>query len=264
MTKCCFKTLLISVVFTVGVNADNTLKKSAAALQQASFVLTNYAEGKVGYGELQKASTNIEATWDSFVQYQGVDHPLAQDLSLIHARSVTAAKKKEKIVSAWQIALNKLPFATKSGRKVSLYLEAANAATFAENYKVAENYFSLARSLAVMRSENADKAQLYMRLHELKATGSAMQWRPLRDALSDLRKYSESFALWSLPRLEALLGEAELRVQLQPNEEKKRTDLAELKAQLVLSEKGLGGGIPGKQLTRLRSLYYVLEDHWQL
>lgn len=246
------------------IAVENDLKKSAATLHQVAFVMANYSRGNATRADLRKAEGKVEQTWEDFVKYLGATHPLAKQLSLVRARTLTAAGRKKKIVPAWKGALQRLPISLAKARRVNLYTEAANAAAMAGDFNAAESFYGVARSLAVMGSKNKEKAQLYMRLHELKATGVGMQWRPLRDALSDLRKVSEHFVLWSVPRVDAILGEAEIRVALQPNRKEKRTDLGELKAQLILAQKGMDNGMPAQQLKRMRSLFYVLEDHWHL
>ncbi|MFC3051077.1 hypothetical protein [Kordiimonas pumila] len=260
--------LLLAIMAGKAVFAESDeerfARNSIASLQLASQVLSYYGPVKDDKSELVKGEPVIEGAWQSFLAYQGREHPMAHDLALVRARSVTASNIKSKIVPAWNDAVQGLPPSIVPAQRISLYLEAANASTQAQDYKSAGKYYSLARTLAILDSSNADKAQLYMRLHELKSIGVAMDWRPLRDALSDLRKYSEQFALWTIPRLDALLGEAEIRVELQPDVPEKRTDLAELKANIELSEKGMGGAIPPAQLARLRSLFYVLEDRWEL
>ncbi|MBV1900732.1 MAG: hypothetical protein KUG56_03565, partial [Kordiimonadaceae bacterium] len=232
---------------------ETNLKKSAATFHKIAFVMANYSRGKATQEDLRKAEGKVEDTWNDLVKYMGVSHPLAKRLSLIRARTLTAAGRDKKIVSAWKDALRRLPKKLPRSRRINLYTEAANAAAVAGDFRAAESFYGVARSLAVMRSRNKEKAQLYMRLHELRSTGVGMEWRPLRDALSDLRKASEHFALWSIPRVDALLGEAEIRVAYQPNMKEKRTDLGELKAQLILAQKGMEEGMPEKQLKRMRS-----------
>ncbi|MEX0299950.1 MAG: hypothetical protein AB3N28_12840 [Kordiimonas sp.] len=257
----------VTVIATVPALSDvrSDLKKSAAALQKASFVLTSYRQGQVEPTQLAKAEDTIEKTWQEFAKTLGTKHPFAKDLAFIRARSVTAAKSRKKIVPAWKDALKQIPRQASKANRINLYMEAGYAAAVAKNYQVAEQYFGYARSLAVAEGGDKDRVQLYLRLNELKTTGEGMEWRPLRDALSDFRKASEAaFNLWTVPRLDALIGEAEIRVSHQPQDDDKRTDLAELKARILLAEKNINDDIPPSQLKRLRSLMYILEDYWQL
>lgn len=265
MLKLSLKSLLLASFIAVPAVAEVDLKKQAAAMQKAAYVLTNFKQRQTDKRALAKAEGKIEQAWREFVAHLGTKHAFAKDLAFIHARSVTAAKSKKKIIPAWKAALKQIPRKATRATRINLYMEAGYAAAVADRYDAAEQYFGYARSLAVAQ-EGADKerAQLYMRLNELKTTGRGMEWRPLRDALSDFRKASEFFNMWSVPRLDALIGEAEIRVAFQPNYEEKRTDLAELKAKIILMQKNLDTDIPPDQLKRLRNLMYVLEDHWQL
>lgn len=240
------------------------LLKSAASFQQASYVMDSYRKNSGNVKQLKKLEPAVDKAWHDFNQYQEKRHALKDDLALVRARTYTAGGNVEKIVPAWKDAIGNLPLSTETARRVSLYLEAAGAAAYVKDYKTSEQFFAAARIMAISGGENDDKRQLYMRLNELKTIGPGMEWRPLRDSLSDMRKYSEIFSLWSIPRLDALLGEAELRVSLQPAAPEKREDLSQLKAKIMLAEKGMGANIPPHQLSRVRSLYYVLEDHWKL
>ncbi|MBL4639985.1 MAG: hypothetical protein JKY57_05595 [Kordiimonadaceae bacterium] len=258
----CATALLLGGGGTLAKDVD--LAKEAANMQQVSFIMTNYGPGRATRKEMRSAEKKVERTWADFVEIQGENHALTRPLSLIRARTLTAAKRTKKIVPAWQGALRRLPARATAGRRVNLYIEAANAAASVGKFREAQAFYAVARSLEVLKSKNKEKSQLYFRLHELKSVSVGMQWRPLRDALSDLRKSSEHFVLWSVPRVDALLGEAEIRVAHQPNHKEKRADLGELKAQLILAEKGMNTGMPAAQLKRMRELFYVLEDYWRL
>ncbi len=267
------KNLLLSalvalpLVFSVPVFSDvrSDLKKSAAVLQKAAFVLTTYRQGQADQRSLARAEGNIEKSWQNFAKTFGTKHPLAKDLAFIRARAVTAAKNRKKIVLAWKDALAQIPSNASNASRVNLYMEAGYAAASAKDYRVAEQYFGYARSLAAAEGGDKERVQLYLRMNELKTTGAGMEWRPLRDALFDLRQASEAaFNLWTVPRLDALLGEAEIRVSHQPEDPEKRTDLAQLKAKIILAQKNLDDDIPPTQLKRLRSLMYILEDYWKL
>lgn len=266
-----FRTALKYMLLTAFISSPSfaefdkgKLKKQAAAMQEAAFVLTNFRQGQVEQAKLARAESKIEKTWQDFTKVLSANHPFTKDLAFIRARSATAAKKRKKIVPAWKDALKQIPANTSRAARVNLYMEAGYAAAVAKDFQVAEQYFGYARSLAVQEGDK-ERVQLYLRLNELKTTGEGMEWRPLRDALSDFRKASEAaFNLWTVPRLDALIGEAEVRVAYQPQDDDKRTDLAELKARIVLAQKNLNDDIPAAQLKRLRSLMYLLEDHWQL
>lgn len=260
---------LIAMAFVYGEPAfsdvQSDLKKSAAVLQKAAFVLTNYKQGQVDQRTLARAEKDIEKTWRGVNQTLGSNHVFAKDLAFIRARAVTAAKSRKKIVPAWKDALAKISWKASNPTRINLYMEAGYAAASAKDYRVAEQYFGYARSLAAAEGGDKERVQLYLRMNELKTTGVGMEWRPLRDALFDLRQASEAaFNLWTVPRLDALLGEVEIRVSHQPENPEKRTDLAQLKAKIILAQKNLDNDIPPTQLKRLRSLMYILEDYWKL
>lgn len=240
------------------INYNNDL------LQRTSLVINDYRKNAGNVQELKAMQATVDRTWQDFNAHIGNNSALRDDLALVRARTYTANRMGQEVVPAWKEAIKSLPRNTATARRVSLYLEAAGAAAHVKDYKSSEQFFAVARTLAVSGNKNTDKVQLYMRMNELKTTAPGMKWRPLRDSLSDLRKYAELFSLWSIPRLDALLGEAELRVYYQPQTPEKREDLSELKAKIVLAEKGMGTNIPPHQLSRVRSLYYTLEDHWKL
>jgi len=245
--------------------AASDKEKAAAVLTQTTALLKQYSSLH-DPALLQKLDREIENTWAQFTYYYGTKHLLSDDLALLRARSASAAKRGKVVADHWRQAIKLLPYKTAGSRRLGLYAEAANASTAVEDFRAAEQFFAAARSLASVRGENADKAALYLRLHELKTTGQAMEWRQLNDNLLDMRKYSEAFVMWSIPRLDALLAEAEIRLEMQPNDndKKKRIILGDLKAQIELAQKGMNGSLPPMHKARIRALFYALEDNFQL
>jgi len=125
------------------------MAKEVANMQQVSFVMANYGPGRATRKEMRSAEKKVESTWADFVEIQGANHPLAKPLSLIRARTLTAAKRTKKIVPAWQGALRRLPAKTTPGRRVNLYIEAANAAASVGKFQEAQSFYAVARSLEV-------------------------------------------------------------------------------------------------------------------
>jgi len=244
--------------------ADTPEEKAAAVLAQTTALMVKHNSTR-DPALLQKLERQVETTWSEFTKYYGKKHVLAANFALLRARSATAAKRSNSVADRWRQAIKLLPAGTNGSRRLGLYAEAANAATTVKDFRAAEQFFAAARSFASVRGEDADKARLYLRLHELKTTGEGMGWRQLNDSLLDLRKYSEAFVMWSIPRLDALLGEAEIRLELQPNtDDKKRKTLGDLKAKIELVQKGMNGAVPPMHTARIRSLFYALEDHFKL
>ncbi|MCK0071037.1 hypothetical protein [Kordiimonas laminariae] len=255
--------ILLSICISWGVSADKDKEKSIEALNVVTELVVQHS-GENNPVTLKKLSTDIERAWREFGKYYPDDHILMARFSLLRARSLYASGKLQKAVAAWQFALQSQPPGTEPSIRIQLLTEAASASTEAGSFEKAAEYFAASRAVAVQRGKEVAHSQLYLRLKELDTIGQGLEWRRLNDALLDLRKFSQQFVIWSSPRLDALLGEAELRFQLQPNTDEKRLDLAALKAQIELSQKGLGDNIGPMQLERLRTLFYALEDHWQL
>jgi len=258
--------LIVAVLLGVSFStlAATPEEKKAEALQEASGLVSEYG-GTRDPATLQKLDGYIQRTWERFTSFYGTKNELASEFALLRARSTSAAKRKSTVAENWKLAIRLLPISTSGSKRLNYYTQAANAATEVKDFRAAEQFFAAARNFAVVRGENADKARLYMRIHELKTTGEGMEWRRLNDSLLDMRKYSEGFVLWSIPRLDALLGEAEIRFSMQPNKgDEKRKMLGDLKAQILLAQKGMNGAVPPMHVERIRTLFYALEDHLDL
>ncbi|PCI64475.1 MAG: hypothetical protein COB37_01270 [Kordiimonadales bacterium] len=240
-------------------------KEHAASVLTAAEMLTGRFNAMTDPKTLKAEHRKIEAAWQAFRKLYGTKHDLSAQFALLRARSASASRANKKIAEVWRTAIQLQPIGMSGSRRLGLFTEAANATTDAKDYRSAERFFAAARSMASVRGENADKARLYLRIHELRTTGQAMEWRRLNDNLKDLRRFSEAFVMWSIPRLDALLGEAEIRLSFQPNDgSDKRNVLGDLKARIELAQKGMNGAVPPVQLARIRSLFYALEDHFQL
>jgi len=239
-------------------------EKRAVALQEAKQLVDQYG-GSSDPITLQKLDSYIERTWLVYTHYFGTETKLARKFSLLRAKSATAAKRKTGVAESWRQAIRLLPLSTTGQRRLSFYTQAANASTVVKDYKAAEQFFAAARVFTASRGKEADRSKLYLRIQELRTTGEGMEWRRLNDSLLDLRKFSEKFVSWSIPYLDALLGEAEIRLAMQPNKgAEKREDLGALKARIILVQKGMNGAVPPSQVDRIRTLFYALEDHFQL
>lgn len=252
----------VFLVMANPLSAEEKIEKSVAALNVASEIIIKYAD-ELNPDVLKKASSIIEKSWAEFGKYYPEDHILMARFSLLRARSLYAAGRLQKAVAAWQFALQHQGF-VEPNLRIQLLTEAAAVSGKAGAYKKASEYFAASRVLVGVNNKSADHARLYLRMKELQVTGKGLEWRRLRDALLDVRKFSEKFVTWSGPRMDALLNEAELRFSYQPNLPEKRDDLAALKIQIELAHKGLGENIQPAQLERMRSLFYALEDYFRL
>lgn len=205
----------------------------------------------------------LEKNWQMFIQLYGEQHVDVPEYAMIRARVASAAKAKKTVVEAWHTALRHLKADTPQNR-LNLNIEAAQAASAVGDYSAAEQFFAAARSFAFTRGDDSDRARLFMRIRELSVLGGAMSWRNLKDALYDMRKFAETFPMWTVQRLEASVAEAELRLRFQPNSKEKRLDLSKLKAEIELTMQGMEGSVPGNYIARVRSLNYALEDYYRL
>lgn len=70
--------------------------------------------------------------------------------------------------------------------------------------------------------------------------------------------------MWTLPRLDALLSETEIRVLYEPEVDEKRVNLADLQSKIELMMKGMGHTLSPTYVDRVRELYYSLEDKYKL
>ena len=249
---------------TMAVTAATPEEKKAAVLNEAQALVSRYGNERDPV-QLQQLDNYIERTWNNFVVLYGTKSKLASDFAMLRARSASAAVRKNGVSEAWKQAIKLLSVKTPGSRRLSFYTQAANASSAAKEYRAAEQFFAAARVFAVTRGENTDKARLYLRLQELKTTAEGMEWRRLNDSLLDMRLFSEGFVSWSIPRLDALLGEAEIRLAMQPeSDSEKREMLGDLKAKIILVQKGMEGAVPPSHLDRIRTLFYALEDHYKL
>lgn len=238
-------------------------KEAQKAFNNAQYVITQYRDTHDDK-KLFKADRLIEKVWRDLKHYYGTTTELSPDLALIRARSASSRKDKERVTEAWETALSLQPADLPLARRLSLNIAAANATGSSGDVQSSTQYFAAARTYAFSRDKNAKELQLRLRLQELKLVGASFPWRRLNDSLLDMRNFSEGFAMWTLPRLEALLGEAELRLSLEPEAENKRINLAELKAKIILLTKGMDGNIPPQYIERVRNFYYAIEDNYDL
>ena len=239
-------------------------EKKEEVLQQARELVKHYG-GTSDPKLLAQLNGQIERTWQNFTQTFGTNSELASKFAYMRAKSATAAKRKESVSNNWRQAIKLLPASTKGARRLAFYTQAANASASVKDFDAAFQFFAAARVYASVRGDKADKTKLYLKIQELKTAGEGMEWRRLNDSLLDMRKYAEQFVSWSIPHLDALLGETEVRLLVQPDHgTEKREMLGALKAKIVLVQKGMNGAIPPMQVDRIRTLFYALEDNYDL
>ncbi len=256
--------IVVMLAFHSASFAATPEEKKAEVLLNAQALVEKFG-GSRDPASLKRINSQIEHSWENYTKLYGTRNPLAIKLALLRARSATAAKQKKRVAANWRTAIKLLPVRTKGAQRLIYYTQAANASADVRDYKAAEQFFAAAQIFAVVRGSNADKSRLYLRLQELKTAGDGMEWRRLNDSLLDMRKFSENFVMWSIPRLDALLGEAEIRLVRQPNDDKdKRMMLGDLKARIQLVQKGMNGSVPPIQVDRIRTLFYALEDNFGL
>jgi len=253
---------LLMMSFSSSVLADQQ-ERAAAALDYASRITVAYRnsnDNKV----LFNADRAIERAFTDLVYYHGSNTDLARDLALIRAKSATSRNDKSRVTQAWQLALELQPTNLPAARRLSLNVQAANATAKIGNIRASTQYFAAARTYAFSKDRDTKSLQLQLRLQELRALGQQMGWRRLRDNLLDMRRFSEGFSMWTLPRLEALISETEIRVLYEPENAEKRTNLADLRSKIELMIKGMGNTLQPTQINRVRNLYYTLEDNYAL
>jgi len=238
-------------------------ERAAAALDYASRVAVAYRDSNDDK-MLFNADRAIERAFTDLVHYHGTNTVLARDLALIRAKSATSRNDKSRVAQAWQLALKLQPINLPAVQRLSLNVQAANAAAKVGDIGAATQYFAAARTYAFSKDRDTKSLQLRLRLQELRALGQQMEWRRLRDNLLDMRRFSEGFSMWTLPRFDALISEAEIRILYQPELEEKRVSLAELRSKIELMTKGMGNTLQPAQIDRVRNLYYTLEDNYQL
>ena len=255
--------IAVSVIFSVHAFAATDEEKAEIALHNAEAVVAEFAyvqDERV----LKDRYRDIDRVWQELTRYHEDVSALRPQFSLILARAATAAHDRRRVVPLWAEAIT-LNAAQMPGGLMGLNIEAAHAAASVGEYEQAAQFFAAARAYAFTRGDQQDATRLQLRVQELQVLGAHMQWRDLNDALLDLREYSQSFPMWTLPRLEAILSEAEVRLEVQPEGREKRAELSELKAQIILMQKGMGRDyLPASFIGRIRTLFYALEDNYKL
>ncbi len=259
-------------VMAVFLGASLTIAPSALAdRQEQATAAYNYAQAVIK----QYRSTNddqtlfnadriIERAWRELTFFYGLDNELARDLSLIRAKSATSRRDKSRVTGAWQTVLKLQPKNLPQARRMALNIQAANATARVGDIRSSRQYFAAARTYAFSPDRDTKQLQLQLRIQELKALGAQMEWRRLRDNLLDMRIFSEGFSLWTIPRLEALVSEAEIRYSLEPESEEKRSNLRDLKTKIELMMKGMGHILTPRYVNRVRDFYYAIEDSYDL
>lgn len=261
-----FQYLIITSVLllfsSLSVSADRQ-ERAEAAFQYASRV--NLAYQHINDSKkLFDADRSVETAFRDLVYYYGTNNDLARDLALIRAKTSSSRKDKSRVSNAWSLALELQPSDLAPEKRLTLNIMAANATASVGDIKTSTQYFAAARSYAFAKDRDARALQLQLRIQELRSLGQQMTWRRLRDNLSDMRRFSEGFSMWTVPRLDALVSEAEVRFLYQPETEEKRADLAGLKSKIELMMKGMGHSLMPAHIDRVRNLYYTLEDNYQL
>ena len=254
--------LMMSCAAFAPVHADRQ-ERAQKAFKNAQCIVAQYGN-TLDEKELFEADRLIESTWRDLVYYYGTKTVISPQLALIRARSASSRNDSSRVAGAWKMALGLQPLDLPVATRLTLNIAAANATGKAGNIQAATRYFAAARTYAFSQDKEAKVLQLRLRLQELKLIGAEFSWRKLNDSLHDMRNFSEGFAMWTLPRLDALLGEAELRLSLQPEHAEKRENLADLKAKIILLTKGMDGNLPADYVERVRNFYYTIEDNYAL
>lgn len=257
-----FAAVLIAGLLPAAVSAKTDEEKKAEVGVEAITIIEKLRLVREP-DTLAAAYPVIEKNWQRFIPLYGDTNPNVAEYSLIRARAAAAAKSRKTVVEAWHTALRYLKADTPQNR-LNLNIEAAQAAADIGDFASAEQFFAAARSFAFVRGDDSQRARLFMRIRELSVLGGSMTWRNLKDALYDMRKFSETFPMWTVQRLEAAVAEAELRLRFQPHSRDKRLDLSKLKAEIELIMQGMDGIVPGNYIARVRALNYALEDYYKL
>ncbi|WP_417448945.1 hypothetical protein [Kordiimonas sp.] len=253
--------LLCTPISFTAVAADEE-ERAALAFETFGAFVIQYADVR-DEDQLRSIDRKVERIWQDFTRYHGTSSPLVPKFALIRARSATAARDEDRAVPLWLEAI-KANAGSSPAFIMGLDIEAAQAAAKVGDIEQAKQFFASARAYAYVRGELADEARLQLRVMELQILGARMAWRDLNDALLDLREGSQRFPMWTLPRLESLLSEAEIRLDVAPEGREKREDLSRLKAQIILMQKGMSRNLPASLIMRIRTLYYALEDRYAL
>lgn len=255
--------LLLTGLLVGGPASADRVERAKEAYRYAAQVVETF-KGSNDLAAIGAADRNIERAWRELTYYYGLDNALVGDLALIRARAATVRRDKGRIAEAWQAALELQPRNMPRNRRLALTIQAANATGEIGDVEAASRHFSAARTYAFDPNKRDKLLELQLRLREMRLLGGEMEWRRLRDNLLDLRRFSEGFNMWSVARLDALLGEAEIRLMYEPEIEEKRNDLADLKAKIVLVMKGLEDSVPPTYVDRVRTFYYTIEDNYDL
>lgn len=256
--------IALVLVFTASAaHADRKEREAAAAANRARAVLTQF-KNTSDEETLFNADRVIERAWREFIHFYGMENSLGRDLALLRARSASTRKESGRVAKAWETAIKLQPANLPIERRMTLSIQAANATAASGELSQARQYFSAARTYAFAQDRDTKMLQLQLRIQELKVLGPQMDWRPLRDSLLDMRIFSEGFSMWTVPRLDALVSEAELRIDLQPESDEKRADLGELKSKIELMMKGMSNVLTPEFVNRVRSFYYTIEDNYEL
>lgn len=255
--------LMACIILMPSVVSADQQERATAAFKYASAVVKQYNNTN-DEQTLFNADRIIERAWLDLKYYYGIESELARDLALIRAKSATSRADKRRVTRAWQIALKLQPGNLPIARRLTLNIQAANATARVGDVTASSQYFAAARTYAFSPDRSTKVLQLNLRIQELRALGEQMEWRRLRDNLLDMRLFSEGFSLWTIPRLEALVSEAELRLALQPEGEEKRNALSDLKTKIQLMMKGMGQLLAPTYVNRVRNFYYAIEDGYDL
>ena len=255
--------LSLAASCTVSAHADRSNERAAVALATAKAVVARY-EHVNDVERLARAEATIERAWDDLSYYHGSDPTISPSLAIIRARAATKNGGKTRIIEAWDTALRLQPATMQPRQWLSLNVAAAHATASVGEAILSSRYFAAARNFAFLADREAFALQLRLRIQELVALGGQLPWRNMRDKILDMRRFSEGFTIWNNPRLEALLSEAELRIQYEPESDAKRLELSNLKAQILLAEKGMSEGVRPRYIDRIRSFYYSIEDRYAL
>lgn len=248
--------------FTYSASADRQERAQAALTHAAN--ITQYYGATNDEKKLFDADRLIERAFSDLVYYHGTNNVVARELALLRAKSATSREDKSRVTAAWQLALELQPLNLPASRRLTLNIAAANATARVGDLRASTQYFAAARTYAFSKDRDTKVLQLNLRIQELRSLGQQMPWRQLRDNLLDMRRFSEGFSMWTLPRLDALISETEIRVLYEPEIDEKRTNLADLKSKIELMMKGMGHTLSPSYVNRVRSLYYNLEDTYHL
>ncbi len=253
--------VLLSLILAIPLQAGNDTKPTVGVMVLQ--LLSQY-NNKTTTEALAAADHEIERVWRILEKSPPINASVQADFALLRARSATAKKDRSRIVSAWDKAFQAKVFSLTSKQLLSMNVEAASAAAIAKDYAAVSRFFAAARAYVMDEGDKADTVRLNLHLQELRLIAPTMQWRALKDALSDVRQFASFASAWSLPKLNLLVSESELRLAYQPETKEKREDLAALKAEIDLIIKGTQANGQSPMKGRVRSLFYALEDIYSL